>query len=136
MQVQDVMSRDPYAAGADTTIGQVVNLLAEADVRHLPIVEDGALVGIVSDRDLRQLVPNIVDEIERPQAMRRVLAQPVTQIMNSDVQSIYPESELSEAIDLMIEWRIGAVPVVEPDSLKLVGIVSYVDALRAARDLL
>jgi acetoin utilization protein AcuB len=47
-----------------------------------------------------------------------------------------PETEVSEAIDLMIEHRIGALPVVEPDSTKLVGIVSYVDVLRAARDLL
>ncbi len=136
MQVQDVMSRNPYAADATTTIGQVVSLLAEADVRHLPIVDEGALVGIVSDRDLREVVPNILDEIERPQAIRHVLAQPVTHIMHGDVVSIYPESELAEAVDLMIEWRIGAVPVVEPDSSKLVGIVSYVDALRAARDLL
>jgi acetoin utilization protein AcuB len=136
MEVQEVMSRNPYAADASTTIGQVMNLLAEADVRHLPITEDGALVGIVSDRDLRELVPSVFDELERPNDLRRALAQPVTKIMSSDVLSVHPESDLAEAVDLMIEWKIGAVPVVEPDSLKLIGIVSYVDALRAARDLL
>jgi acetoin utilization protein AcuB len=56
--------------------------------------------------------------------------------MTSDVITVHPESDASEAIDLMIEHRVGALPVVEPDSTKLVGIVSYVDALRAARDLI
>ncbi|HEY6559554.1 MAG TPA: CBS domain-containing protein [Polyangiaceae bacterium] len=136
MQVQEVMSRNPYSADATTTIAQVMRLIAEADVRHVPIVDEGALVGIVSDRDLRGLMPSVLDELDRPRDVRRTFAQPVTTIMSSDVLSTYPESDLAEAVDLMIEWRIGAIPVVEPDSLKLVGIISYVDALRAARDLL
>jgi acetoin utilization protein AcuB len=55
--------------------------------------------------------------------------------MTTDVISVNPETELEEVVDLMIEHKIGAVPVVEADSSKLVGIVSYIDALRAARDL-
>jgi acetoin utilization protein AcuB len=51
------------------------------------------------------------------------------------VVTVNPESDVAEVIDLMIEHKIGAVPVVEADSTRLVGIVSYVDALRAARDL-
>jgi acetoin utilization protein AcuB len=56
--------------------------------------------------------------------------------MASDVVAVNATDDLIEAIDLMIEHRIGAVPVVETGSSALVGIVSYVDVLRTARDLL
>jgi len=61
--------------------------------------------------------------------------RPVAQLMSADVLTVNPEDELSDAIGLLLEHEIGATPVVEPGSKKLVGIVSYVDASRAARDL-
>ena len=99
----------------------------------LPVVEEDALVGIISDRDLRDLGVEARDD---GATVRRTLAQPASQVMSSGVVTVHPESDVAEAIDLMIEHRIGALPVVEPDSTKLLGIVSYVDVLRAARDLL
>jgi acetoin utilization protein AcuB len=56
--------------------------------------------------------------------------------MSSDVVSVDPETELTEVVDIMLEYKIGALPVVEADSAELVGIISYIDALRAARPLL
>lgn len=136
MIVQDVMTRDPYVAFSRDSLRTVMTKLADADVRHLPVVEGGALVGIVSDRDLREVVPSALDVLDRPQEAARILAQPVSSLMSSDVVSVTPGDDLVEAIDLMIEHRIGAVPVVNVDGEELVGIVSYVDALRAARELL
>ena len=136
MIVEEVMSRDPYCADAGASIRQVMRMLVEADVRHIPIVDEGGLVGIVSDRDLRQVMPGVLEELESPLATRPLLSRPITSVMSSDVVSVNPESDLAEAVDLMIELKIGAIPVVEADSTKLVGIVSYVDALRAAREYL
>lgn len=135
MLVRDIMTPNPYAMSLRSTVRQLLRSLAEADVRHLPIVDDGALVGIVSDRDLRGISSVVEDALERPGTAQEALAQPASSVMTSDVITVHPESDVSEAIDLMIEHRVGALPVVEPDSTKLVGIVSYVDALRAARDL-
>jgi acetoin utilization protein AcuB len=56
--------------------------------------------------------------------------------MSTDVLSVDPETDVGEVVDLMIEHRVGAVPVVDADSEELVGIVSYMDVLRASRDLL
>jgi acetoin utilization protein AcuB len=135
MLVQDIMTPNPYSVSVTTSVRQVLHALAEADVRHLPVVDEGALVGIVSDRDLRAL-GTLDGELSRPSAVREALAQPASSVMSANVITVNPESDVAEAIDLMIEHRIGALPVVEADSTKLVGIVSYVDALRAARDIM
>jgi CBS domain-containing protein len=136
MIVREIMTSDPYASPVTITVRQALHALGEADVRHLPIVEKGALVGIVSDRDLRTVIPSALDAFEHPDQVRGILAQPIASVMNTDVLYVHPESEVAEAIDLMLEHKVGALPVVEPDSLKLVGIVSYVDILRAASELL
>jgi len=135
MNVREIMTPEPYAVSVTSSVRHVLRMLAEADVRHLPVVDEGLLVGIVSDRDLRSFGAMGPDALEQPELARRALAQPVSEVMSSDVVTVNPESDVAEVIDLMIEHRIGAVPVVEPGSKQLVGIVSYVDALRAARDL-
>lgn len=134
MIVRDVMSSDPFVAHVTTTVRQVLRTMNEANIRHMPIVEGHALIGIVSERDLRSLAPGTFDEIDRPEEVSRFMAQPISKFMNTAVLSVEPEDELRDVVDLMLENKIGAVPVVEPDSLKLVGIVSYVDVLAAVRD--
>ena len=134
MVVDEIMSSDPFVVDATETVGAAIKKLIEADVRHLPVVSEGALVGMVSDRDLRSFTPVAMLELTKPRELHALLAQPVSKVMTTDVISVNPETEVAEVIDLMIENKIGAVPVVEADSAKLVGIVSYIDALRAARD--
>jgi acetoin utilization protein AcuB len=119
-------------AEASSSIGTVMHKLFEIDVRHLPIVDDGELVGIVSDRDLREVVSRLLSEGVTD--LRQRLAAPIADLMSADVVSVDPETELAEAADLMIEHRVGALPVVSPSTTKLVGIISYVDILRAVRD--
>jgi acetoin utilization protein AcuB len=136
MIVQEIMTRDPYVAFSGDSLRTVTAKLAEADVRHLPIVQGGVLVGMISDRDLREVVPSARDLVERPHEAERALARPIATVMSSDVVSVAIGDDVIEAIDLMIEHRIGAVPVVEPGTGELIGIVSYVDALRIARELL
>ncbi|MNC91117.1 CBS domain protein [compost metagenome] len=61
------------------------------------------------------------------------MSQPVSAIMSCNVVTVTTETELVEVIDLMLDQKVGAVPVVNDDSSELVGIVSYMDVLRAAR---
>jgi acetoin utilization protein AcuB len=132
MIVLDVMTSRPAVADVSSTIRSVMHKLFELDVRHLPIVEDGELVGIVSDRDLRAVVSRLLSEGEAN--IDDALSAPVGDLMSAAVISVDPEAELADVADLMIEHRIGALPVVRPGTDALVGIVSYVDVLRAARD--
>ena len=134
MVVSEIMSSHPITVEASEPIGRVMKKLAEADVRHLLVVDDGALVGIVSDRDLRSLAPSALMELEHPREIRKRLEQPISSVMSSDVVSVDPETEVAEVVDIMLEQKVGAVPVVDPATDELVGIVSYMDVLRAARD--
>jgi acetoin utilization protein AcuB len=135
MVVSEIMSLEPFSVKPSEPIGRVMKKLAEADVRHLPVVDGGTLVGIVSDRDLKSFTTGALFELEHSEEVGRWLAQPISSVMSSDVVSVDPEMDIAEVVDIMLEQKIGAVPVVDTEQDKLVGIVSYVDVLRAARDL-
>jgi acetoin utilization protein AcuB len=134
MVVGEIMSAEPFAIESQEPIGRAMSMLADAGVRHLPVIQDGALVGIISDRDLRAFAPPALLELPHPREIGRLLSQPVAKIMSSDVVSVDPETDVAEVVDLMLDNKIGAVPVVEAGSTKLIGIVSYMDVLRAVRD--
>jgi acetoin utilization protein AcuB len=125
------MSPDPFVVHVTDSIGSVLAMMMEVDVRHLPVVENGMLVGIVSDRDLRRSL----DVIPGPARGGRAnpLERPISELMSGNVISVNTETELVEVIDLRLDHKVGAIPVVEDNGLKLVGIISYIDVLRAAR---
>lgn len=128
MVVSEIMTSDPVAIDVRQELREAMLAMADLDVRHLPVIEDGQLVGILSDRDLAPLRQRAADASAR--------LPELAAIMSADVVSVNPESEVSEVIELMLEQSIGAVPVVSADSLELVGIVSYVDVLRSHAELL
>lgn len=132
MVVEQIMTKNPVTASATMSVRSVINLLYELDVRHVPVVDGGELVGILSDRDLREVAAPLLAQEELTGEGSERLEQPISRLMSSDVVSVNPETDLSEVVDLMVEHRIGAVPVVAPKSQDLVGIVSYIDVLKAA----
>lgn len=136
MFVVDAMTRQPYSCGAQTSVREAMRLLFENDIRHLPVVDGALLVGIVSIRDLPAVVPTGVAYFGDPHQVERLLDQPVSNLMTSDVISVLQTSGLGRAIDLMLKYKIGALPVVAADGRTLIGILSYADALRAVRPLL
>jgi acetoin utilization protein AcuB len=135
MVVDDCMTVDPIVVQVTESVGAVLGKLLEADVRHLPVVEGNTLVGIVSDRDLQRALAHAVAGGEFVGA-DQPLEQPISTLMSGDVLRVYPDTELEEVIDLMIDHKIGAVPVVEADSSRVLGIISYIDVLRVARSTL
>jgi CBS-domain-containing membrane protein len=135
MNAEDIMTRDPVTVNERATIGEAWRLLAEASVRHLPVVRDGDVVGILSDRDFRSLGVSLVADMETFERVRERLLAPVSALMTSGVVTAGRESDVSELVDLMLDEKLSAVPVVEDGTQELVGIVSYIDVLRAAQPL-
>jgi acetoin utilization protein AcuB len=134
MVVEEIMTKDPTTVDAAAAIKDVISVLFELDVRHLPVVDGKTLVGIVSDRDVRAFLAPTTVELENPEEIAQRLRLPIGSVMSSDVLSVDPEMDVAELVDLMLDHKVGAIPVVDPESDELVGIVSYVDVLRAAQD--
>ena len=122
MIARDLMTPNPMTVTPQASIADAWELMRELEIRHVPVVEDGALVGMLSDRDLARL------------DIARMLAMPIVNVMSSDVIAIEPETELSEVVELLLEHKVGALPVIRSDTRKVVGIVSYIDVLRAVQD--
>lgn len=124
MVVQQIMTLNPVSVDASDSLEWVERLLAEHDVRHLPVLDDGVLAGIISERDV---APFRADDECRAQVS-------AGQIMSSNLVTVSPETEVSEVVDTLLDQKIGALLVVDAASNALVGIVSYIDVLRAVRD--
>jgi CBS domain-containing protein len=137
MIARDVMTPDPITLTARATIEDAADLMRERSIRHVPVVDQlGGLAGMVSERDLGYLDLGRMIGDEGVDGVRRHLGTPIVKIMTPEVVTVGPDHDLGELVDLMLESRVGAVPVVEDPSGRVVGIVSYVDLLRAFRDLL
>jgi len=130
MRARDLMTTSPICVSSRTRLGETIETMYANDVRHLPVVDGTRLVGIISDRDLRALWDPVMNvQIGDGRAYDRR----VSDYMSRDPVTVEEEDEVEEVIDLLLEHRVGAIPVVDADGM-LVGIVSYMDVLKAARD--
>lgn len=131
MNAREIMSADPIVVEVDASIADAFEVLQNAEIRHLPVVDDGEVVGMLSDRDFRVAYISPIADAESIDRLKAKLRAPVSSIMTSGVVTVTPDTELTEIIDCMLVNKIGAVPVVDEHADELVGIVSYVDILRA-----
>jgi len=112
---KDLMTPAPVAIDAGAPVSKAVELLASADIRHLPVVDArGAIVGMISDRD-------VSGEVTK--------AAPASSVMSAPPICAREDADVSSLAKLMVDHRIGAVAITSADG-RLVGIVSYVDVLR------
>lgn len=129
MLARDIMTSAPVCVAARTRLGEAIQVMYENDVRHLPVLEGQRLIGILSDRDLRALWDPALDVQIRD---GRVYDRRVSEFMSGEPLTVQEEDPIDGVIDVLVDHRIGAVPVVDADGM-LVGIVSYIDILKAAQ---
>jgi len=128
------MTRDPVTLDAAASIGDAIALVSEYGVRHVPILRNGALIGVLSDRDLRPVEGMLaVDALDAARVEAR-LAVPVTAIVQGTPVTVEPSASIATVIDRMLDEHVGAVVVVGAAD-EVLGIVSYVDVLGVARAL-
>lgn len=128
LRVRDRMSIDPMVAGPKDSLQDVIGLLRRRDVRSVPVVEEGRLVGIVTDRDIRQVAPAHVVLRNEEEIRRYTENLTVAAAMTTAPMTISPDAPLLQAAKLLETYRISSLPVVEGE--KLVGIISVTDLLR------
>ncbi|MEJ7872953.1 MAG: acetoin utilization AcuB family protein [Rubrobacteraceae bacterium] len=123
--VWDWMAREVVTVETGTTAAEALALCRKHGIRHLPVLEGGRLVGVISDRDLRSATPALGD-LSRAEALERIR---VGDEMLRDVVKARPEDPVEDAAAAMYEGKIGCLPVVDGDDL--VGIVTSSDVMRA-----
>ena len=127
MKIMDVMTKNPLVMTPAETIGQASELMGENSIRQLPVVDDGALLGIITDRDIRSFLAQ--SSLFDPDKRARALTTKVTDLMTTAPMTLSPADDLVDAVELLIEEKIGGIPVVD-EAEGLVGIVTYIDVLR------
>lgn len=140
MQVRDVMTADVLSVTRDTPLREVARLLHERSISGLPVVEDGACIGVVSEADLlvKQAGRPVSDRMPfewlfgdqpDPEGLRRRAAATAGEAMSAPPVTISPDRPLREAASTMVDRKVNRLPVVEDG--KLVGILTRADLVEA-----
>lgn len=122
-QVRDVMTQNPTSCDPSATVVDAAKVMASEDVGSVPVVKDGRLAGVVTDRDI---VVRVLAEGRDPNSTT------VGEIASSDLEIVSPDDDLDTALRKMASGKVRRLPVVEGD--QLVGIVAQADVARQGDD--
>ena len=129
LRVRDAMTREVVTLGPEASAGEALGVCREKGIRHIPIVEEGRLIGLVSDRDLRDVSP---PRGGRDQENTLGWVR-VRDIMSTDLVTIGPLDTIDHVAREIYERKIGCLPVV--DGRELVGIITSQDMMRTMIEL-
>lgn len=124
------MTKDPKTVSPDDTLARAAEIMREFRINHLPVLEGGKLVGIVTDTDLR----NISLTGEPTADGTKPPDRKVREVMKTEVWSLTPEDAVEDALLIIRRKKFGALPVLSGD--RLVGIITKIDLLNAVIDVL
>jgi acetoin utilization protein AcuB len=123
--IRKYMSPAPQTIGREATITQAMELMDELGIRHLPVLEKGKIIGLISDRDVRLI--ESLEGIDRQKIL-------VDDVMTRDPYFTEPNTPLEEVVSFMADKKFGSALVVEGG--KVIGIFTMIDALRVLSELL
>ena len=133
MEIEKWMKRPVHSVKPLDSIQHAREVMAQNRVNQLPVVVDSRVIGIVTDRDLRDAFPSVFDSTmrEAPRTKRGTNPNEITveMVMTPNVLTLGPKDSVGKAVQLMRKERIGAVPIV--DANRLVGILTRSDVLDA-----
>jgi len=123
--IRKYMTPGPHTIGRTRSLAAAQDMMREHRIRHLPVLESGQIVGLVSQRDLLlvETLPGVSAEDVR-----------VEEAMVTDVVTASPEAPIGEVIETMLARKIGSVVVTDHD--RVTGVFTTIDALRALHELL
>ncbi len=129
MLVREWMTKDPQTVSATTPVIEAMQRLREGGFRRLPVVREGRLVGIVTDRDLKEATPSKATTLSIYELNYLLSKLLVKDVMVASVITVGPDDPIERAALLMEEHRVSGLPVIEDGHL--IGILTITDLLRA-----
>lgn len=135
--VSDHMRTPAVTISAEAGLDRALLIMRSQRIRHIPVVEDGVMIGVVSDRDLRL---SMLEMEQGPSGAPKGYYLPaltkVRSVMVTNVLTASPAMPLANAATIMSERKIGCLPVVDPSTRKVIGIITETDMLRLLAKLL
>jgi CBS domain-containing protein len=128
MLVRDLMEREVVTLGAADTLDLADDIMRLARIRHLPVISGDRVVGILSQRDLFRAAVSSLLQLGRASEQQWLAKIPVAAVMSPVVFSISPGATVRQAVERMLQHKVGCLPVVEEG--RLLGLVSETDCLR------
>ncbi len=134
MIVRSRMTSNPYIISPDATIAEALEIMRKNNIRRLPVVKNGKLVGIVTEREMQEVSPSKATTLSVFELNYLLSKTKVSTVMTRDVITVSPDSLLEEAAVLMRDNRVGALPVTQDGAV--VGIITETNIFDAFIDLL
>ena len=129
-KVGDWMTKDPITVDASATIVEAIHLLKEKNIRRLPVMKNGRLAGIVTERMLLTFTPGKSTSLDTWELHYLLARTPVTEAMNPKPHTVTPDTELVDAAQLIHDRKLNGITVVDEQGT-LVGILTTTNALEA-----
>ncbi len=130
MLVRKWMSKNPIVIDEGASLSEAINLLKQHKIRRLPVLRKGKLIGIISDRDLKEASPSKVTSLDIWELHYLMSKIKVKTIMTKNPITVSPETTLERAAILMFDNKIGGLPVIDKDN-NLIGILTEQDVFKA-----
>jgi acetoin utilization protein AcuB len=133
MFVADWMTRKVFTVAPDSGVSEAVTLMKEKKIKHIPVVKDEKLKGIISDRDIKEFSPSKATALDMYELHYLLATTKVKDIMKTKVLTTTPGTPVEEAAMSMYDKGVGSLPVLEGG--KVVGIISDRDIFRVLVDI-
>ena len=131
--VREIMMGSPVTLKPDDTLDLASDIISLGRIRHIPVVDDGRLVGLLSERDLMGAAASKVFGLKQKSKSVLLKSVLIKDVMKKRVVTVKPETPIKETARLMAEKKIGCVPVVSDGTL--VGLVTTTDILKYVEEI-
>jgi CBS domain-containing protein len=131
--VREIMTGSPVTLKPEDTLDLANNVISLGRIRHIPVVEDGRLVGLLSERDLMGAATTEIFGLKQKRKSALLKTVLIKDVMKKRVITVKPDTPIKDAAQLMADKKIGCVPVVSAEAL--VGLVTTTDILRYVENL-
>ncbi|NPA40309.1 MAG: CBS domain-containing protein [Thermodesulfobacteria bacterium] len=130
MKVKDWMTENVIVLDEDDSVVKAMQVFKEHQIRRIPVVKDGKLVGIITDRDIKSTTPPKSFSMDMYETYYLISTLKLRDIMTPNPITVFPEDEIEKAAILMLEYKISGLPVVDEEK-HVLGIITQTDIFKA-----